>query len=177
MRNLREQFPRLFRMALSEDEFRALLQRFRGIAFQDLPNLCDRARLVLLHERIERQQLQVFILFRIGQDGLAAPGANLNLQRAALVDPAAPGKVAAQLDAGFKRGLRFSLLVLRIRLPIQSSIGVVAALPGHLGEDADGIGPAPFIDGARSIRVEIAVGRVGRGGAARDSCRHHAFRK
>src|ERR1035441_4399195 len=99
------------------------------------------------------------------------------------MNPTAGGNVMAQLGASVERAAGLILLVLGIRLPVEGTVGVLAMLTGDLGEDCFRIGPAPFVDGARSIRIKLpelaltAVRRAGWSRGAVDSTRRDASRK
>ena len=147
---------------LPQDKQSFLLELFRGIAIENLLNLGQCARFVLAHHRVQRQQLHVVALAGRELDGLAAPGANLNLQRAALIQPAALGIVASQLGAGRERMAGLAQLVLGIGLPIEGSVGVLVMHAGDPCENGHRVGPAAFVDGARSIRVQTVVRHTGR---------------
>ncbi len=57
------------------------------VAVQDLLNDRQRARFILLHERVQGKQLEFFILFGLGRQRIVALSTDLDFQRAALVDP------------------------------------------------------------------------------------------
>ena len=132
---------------------RFLLQLLRGVAIQNLLNLCQGLGLILLHQDIQRQQFQVVVLQCFGLDGFAILCANLDLQCAAFMVPAAGRKLVGQFGTGLKRNFCVPLFVLRVGLPVESAVGVVAMLVGNHGEDCFRIWPAAIVDGAHSVRV------------------------
>ena len=90
---------------LSQDEHGFLLQLFAGVAIENFLKLRQGLRFILLHQRIERQQFQIVVAPNFGLNGFAGLGLNLDLQRAALMDPVAGRKVAPQFGAGCERGI------------------------------------------------------------------------
>ena len=144
---------------LAEDELSFLLQRFAGIAVQNCLNLLESPRLVLAHHGVQRQKLHFIALPRLNLHRLAGLNPNLNHQCVAIVDPAAFGIAAAQFRAAILRRLELAQLVLRIGLPVERPIRMVAMLGGHARKVPDRVGPPGFIDGPRSIREQSAVRR------------------
>ena len=53
-----------------------------------------------------------------------------------------------------------ALLVFGVGLPVESAVGVGAALLGNAGEDGNRLGPAAAVDGTHSIGIRAVVGRT-----------------
>jgi len=60
-----------------------------------------------------------------------------------------------QVSAGFKRPGLLALFVLRIRLPVKSSICAIAMLRRNLPKDGLRVSPAIFVDSASAVSVGI----------------------
>ena len=88
-RHLAEQRLRLRRLILRQNKQRAGLELLGFVAVKDLLNDRQRARFILLHERVQGKQLELFILLGLGWQRIVALAADLDFQRAALVDPIA----------------------------------------------------------------------------------------
>src|ERR1700722_13788045 len=169
--NLMEQIVCGLCRALREDEDGALADLIRPVALENLLNLRQGAGLVLMHERVEREKLEVFVLDGRGLNRLAGVGADLDFECAAIFEPGAGGKTGAEFGAAGESAIGVALLVFRISLPVEGAIRVGLVLDSNTREDADGIGPAAFIDGACSVGVKgrirgIVGGPAGGGGGS-----------
>ena len=64
-----------------------------------VPNLGERAWLILAQHGVQRQQLHIVALAWLNLHTLAASGVDLYFERAAIIDPLAGGIAAAQSGA------------------------------------------------------------------------------
>ena len=129
----------------------------------------DGVGLVLLHDGVEGEELEVFVLLGLGRHGLAAVAADLDLQSAALVDPFALGIGVAEFGAGVEGAGWLAFFVFGVGSPVESAFGSLAVLLDDLVEEVDGVGPAAFVDGAGAVGVEGGI--LGGGGLVGDELR------
>ena len=89
LRDLADQRLSLRRVILCQHKQRPALQLVRLVAGQNLLKDRHRLRLVLLHQCVQRQQLQILVGLGLRRHGVAALAADLDLQRATLIQPSA----------------------------------------------------------------------------------------
>ncbi len=121
-------------MVLREDEKRALLEPLGLLSLQNL--LKDRQGIGVpaLHERVQGQKLEFLVLFCLRLDGSPALAANLDLQRAAVLDPVTLGLALAKTGTSFKCIGRTALFIPDVRLPVERCIRSATAQAVHLIE-------------------------------------------
>ena len=99
---------------------------------------------------------------------------NLDLQRAALVDPVALRVRVAQIVAARESESGLAFFILRIGFPVDRCVRAITFLLRDLREDRFGISPPAVIDGASPVGVLSVLIRLGSlvgGGPAGDVCR------
>jgi hypothetical protein len=89
-------------LILCENEKGALLEPFGMLSFKDLLEDRQRIGVAALHEGVQGEQLEFFVLLRLRLNGTAALAANLDLKRTAILQPIALRVVLAQSRAGLE---------------------------------------------------------------------------
>ncbi len=121
----------------------------------------QRLRFILLHERIEGQQLELFILLRLGRHRIVALAMNLYFQRAAFLSPISLRIRMPELGADLEGTRGIALLILGICLPIEGCFRARSMLRREIGEDLLRLRPMSIVNGARAFRVERIFLRLG----------------
>ena len=92
-------------------------------------------RFILLHERVEGEQLELFILLGLGRHRIVALAMNLDFQRAAFLDPISLRIRMPELGADLEGTGGIALFILGIGFPIESCFRARAMLRGEIMED------------------------------------------
>ena len=112
------------------------------------------ARFILLHERVEGEQLQLFILLRLRRHRIVALAMNLDFQCAAFLSPISLAVRMLELGADLESTGGIALLIFGICFPIQGCFRPCSMLRGEIREDLLRLSPMGIVDGPRTFRVE-----------------------
>ena len=172
--DLADQRLGLRRLTLRQHKQRPALQLVRLVATQDFLQDRHRLLLVLLHQRIQGQQLQVLVGLSLRRYGLAALAPDFDLQRATLIQPPALRIALPQFAACAQRIRRLSFLIFRVSLPVERALGVLAMHLRHAIEQPHRVGPAALVYCACPVGIQARL--VGApASAVRDQQRLHHF--
>src|SRR5713101_3462140 len=156
-RDFAQDLPRLRRTTLRQDEQRlGFFLRRRGAALQNFPQQWHGAFRVAIHQPANGQHAKLIIFLRFRMNLLAGGLANLDLQRGEISLPAALRKAPLEFGDGGQRRVLLAQPILRISLPVESSIGLRAVHLRQLIELRFGAVVAVFVERFAAVLVQLA---------------------